>query len=135
MSVNIIVYIIVCIDVVLVGVMCLNNHKLLEDDSSYKSLVKSLNAEISNASESCEYLETDSKWSIETSNLLVMQLNVRGLSIKTDQIKRIIDNNPCNKPPEVILLCETWLNKGSPSMNIPGYNLEKENRTEKRVEG
>ena len=115
--------------------MCLNNCKLIEDDSSYKSLVESLNAEITNTSESCEYLETDSKWSIETSDLLVMQLSVRGLSSKTDQIKRIIDNNPCNKPPEVILLFKTWLNQGSPSINIPEYNLEKENRTGKRGGG
>ena len=78
-TVNIIVYLIVCIYFVPIEVMCLNNRKLIEDDSSYKSLVESLNAEITNTSESCEYLETDSKWSIETSDLLVMQLSVRGL--------------------------------------------------------
>ena len=115
--------------------MCLNNHKHVMDDPSYKSLIESLNAEITNMLETCEYLESDSHWSIETSDLLIMQLNVRGLSSKTDQIKRLIDNNPCNKSPEVILLCETWLNKGSPSINIPGHNFEKENRTGKKEGG
>ena len=128
-------YLIVCIYFAPIEVMCLNNCKHSKDDSPYKSLVESLNAEITNTSESCEYLETDSNWSIERSDLLIMQLNVRGLSSKTDQIKRIIGNNPCNKPPEVILLCETWLNRGSPSINIPGYNLEKENRTGKKGGG
>ena len=61
-----------------------------------------------------------------------MQLNVRGLSSKVDQIKQIIDKNPCNKPPEVILLCETWLNNYSPNINILGYHLESENRKGKK---
>ena len=115
--------------------MCLNNHKHLIGDSSYKRLIELLNAEISNVSESCEYLETDSNWTVKTSDLLIMQLNVRGLSSKIDQIKRLIDNNPCNKPPEVTLLCETWLNQGSPSINIPGYNLVQENRIGKKGGG
>ena len=68
-------------------IMCLNNHNHPVDNSFYKSLIETLNAEISNTSESCEYLETDSNWSIATSDLLIMQLNVRGLSSKTDQIK------------------------------------------------
>ena len=47
----------------------------------------------------------------------------------------IIDNNPCNKPPEVILLCETWLNDCSPNINMPGHNLELENRRGKKGGG
>ena len=43
--------------------------------------------------------------------------------------------NPCNKPPEVILLCETWLNDCSPNINIPGYHLELENRKGKKGGG
>ena len=115
--------------------MCLNNNLHSEETSSSKNLIESLNAEISNKSESCEYLEIDSNWPIEMNDLLVMQLNVRGLCSKTDQIKRLVDNNPCNKPPEVILLCETWLNEGSPNINILGYNLEKENRIGKKGGG
>ena len=115
--------------------MCLKNHKDLKFDSSYKSLMESLNSEITSTSEACEYLESDSNCPIESNDLLVMQLNIRGLNSKTDQIKRIIDNNPCNKPPDVILLCETWLNKCSPTINIPGYHLEKENRKGKKGGG
>ena len=90
--------------------------------------MESLNSDITSTLEACEYLEPDSDWPIEAKDLLIMQLNVQGLSSKVDQIKHIIDKNPCNKPPEVILLCETWLNDFSPNISIQGYHLELENR-------
>ena len=92
--VNIIVYLSVCIYFEDIVNMCLNNNLHSEERSSSRNLIKSLNMEISNKSESYEYLEVDSNWPIET--------NVRGLCSKTDQIKRLVDTNPCNKPPEVI---------------------------------
>ena len=67
--------------------MCLNNQQDLKFDSSYKSLMESLNSDIMSTSEACEYLEPDSNWPIKLKDLLVMQLNVRGLSSKVDQIK------------------------------------------------
>ena len=135
MTVNIFVYILYCFLIALSVDMCLKNQQNIRFDSSYKSLMESLNSDITSTLEACEYLEPDNNWPIEIRDLLIMQLNVRGLSSKVDQIKRIIDKNPCNKPPEVILLCETWLNDYSPNINIPGYHLELENRMGKKVEG
>ena len=97
--------------------------------------MESLNSDITSTLEACEYLEPDSDWQIKAKDLLIMQLNVRGMSSKVDQIKHIIDKNPCNKPPEVILVCETWLNDFSPNINIPGYHLELENRRGKKGGG
>ena len=67
--------------------MCLNNQLNIRLDSSYKSLMESLNSDITSTIEACEYLEPDSNWPIETRDLLVMQLNVLDLSSKVDQIK------------------------------------------------
>ena len=89
--------------------MCLKNQQNIRFDSS-KSLMESLNSDITSTLEACEYLEPDSEWPIKAKDLFIMQLNVRGLSSKVDQIKHIIDKNPCNKLPEVILPCEMWLN-------------------------
>ena len=107
-TVNIIVYyLFFCTYIVLTANMCLNNCLLQADEKAYKNLLDSLNSEITNATESCEYLESDCDWPIQPDDLLIMQLNVRGLSSKIDQIKKLLDNNPCGKAPEVILLCET----------------------------
>ena len=50
---------------------------------------------------------------------------------KTDHLKHVIDNNPCNRTPDLILLCETWLNKQTPSISVPGYNLIRKDQTKK----
>ena len=115
--------------------MCLTNVQNANMDNSYINLMETLRSDITNIVEDCEYLESDDMWQLEQENLLIVQLNVRGLSSKVDQIKRLIDTNPCNRPPEVILLCETWLNDSSPPINIPGYNLELENRIGKKGGG
>ena len=115
--------------------MCLTNVQNANTDNSYIKLMETLKSDITNTVEDCEYLESDDMWQLEQGSLLIVQLNVRGLSSKVDQIKRLVDRNPCNKPPEVILLCETWLNDSSPPINIPGYNLELENRIGKKGGG
>ena len=135
MTVNIFVYIFYYFLFALSVDMCLKNQQNIRFDSSYKSLMESLNSDITSTLETCEYLEPDNNWPIEIRDLLIMQLNVQGLSSKVDQIKRIIDKNPCNKPPEVILLCETWLNDYSQNINIPGYHLELEKRKGKKGGG
>ena len=133
--VNTVVYSFYSCVIVLTSIMCLTNVQNAKMDPSYINLMKTLRADITHTVEACEYLEPDDSWQLESENLLIMQLNVRGLSSKVDQIKRLIDMNPCNKPPEVILLCETWLNDSSPTITIPGYNLELENRIGKKGGG
>ena len=115
--------------------MCLTKVQNAKLDPSYITLMKTLRSDITNNVETCEYLEPDGSWNIESEKLLIMQLNVQGLSSKVDQIKQLIDTNLCNKPPEVILLCETWLNNSSPTITIPGYNLELENRNGRKGGG
>ena len=134
-TVNIVVHNFIICQLVLASTMCLTNVQNANMDNSYINLMETLRSDITNIVEDCEYLESDDMWQLEQGNLLIVQLNVRGLSSKVDQIKRLIDTNPCNRPPEVILLCETWLNDSSPPINIPGYNLELENRIGKKGGG
>ena len=67
--------------------MCLTKDQNAKLDPSYITLMNSLRSDITNNIEACEYLEPDDSWQTETENLLIMQLNVRGLSSKVDQIK------------------------------------------------
>ena len=75
-TVNIIVYIFCYLLIALSVDMCLKNQQNIRFDSSYKSLMESLNSDITSTLEACEYLEPDSDWPIEAKDLLIMQLNV-----------------------------------------------------------
>ena len=86
MTVNIFVYIFCYLLIALNVDMCLKIQQNSRLDASYKSLMESLNSDITSTLEACEYLEPDSNWPIKTKDLLIMQLNVWGLSSKVDQI-------------------------------------------------
>ena len=79
----------------------------------------------------CDYLEHDDDWSSDSTELFVVQWNIRGMYSKNDHIKHVIHNNPCNRNPDLILLCETWLNNHTPSVVVPGYSLIRKDRTKK----
>ena len=76
----------------------------------------------------CNYLEHDDLWTSENNELFVVQWNIRGLYSKLDQIKHVIDNNPGKWTPDLILLCETWLNSNTSNIRIPGYSLVRNDR-------
>ena len=86
--VNIVVNIqFICLVIVLINIMCLTTDQNAKLDPSYITLMNSLRPDITNNIEACEYLEPDDSWQNEAEKLLIMQLNVRGLSSKVDQIK------------------------------------------------
>ena len=76
MTVNIFVYILCYFLTALSVDMCLKNQQNIRFDSSYKSLMESLNSDITSTLEACEYLEPDNNWPIKIKDLLIMQLNV-----------------------------------------------------------
>ena len=61
--------------------------------------------------------------------------NIRGITSKTSDLLYLLDNSFQNQTPDVVLLCETWLNDNSPPLSIPGYNLFKSNRKHKHGGG
>ena len=58
-----------------------------------------------------EYIEASQIKDIHTRNtdLSVLQLNIRGLMNKQNQINNLLYNNNVSLPIDVLLLCETWL--------------------------
>ena len=70
----------------------------------------------------CEYVDPDNTSRIKPgkNDLSVMQINTRGLLNKIDHLRDIINYSH----PDVILLCETWLNTRTLDLvEIKGYKL------------
>ena len=70
----------------------------------------------------CPYIEDENLSCIDpgTTDLSIIQLNIRGLLNKQDQIKDLINKSKS----DVVLLCETWLRKDTyPLVNINSHKL------------
>ena len=88
------------------------------------------------AIQNCEYIETDSFLSETKSNcsLVVMQLNIRGLINKQNDLYKLLSDGSTNKV-DVVLLCETWLCKETNKLiDIPNYNFVGKERQSKKAE-
>ena len=83
----------------------------------------------------CSYNEVTKSINSEKNDFRIMQLNIRGISSKIDELNYLINNTFVNDNPDVILLCETWLTDNSPNPHIPGYNLVLNNRLTKHGGG
>ena len=95
--------------------MCLTFVDKLQRAQSYTTY----NAEI----DVCDYLDIDDNIPICNSDLVVVQLNIRGLYSKQHNLKELLMNSFKGKVPNVILLCETWQSKNSPVPVIEGYSI------------
>ena len=71
----------------------------------------------------CDYVGLEKVVTAGNKDLTVIQLNVRGLQSKVDQLKYLIDHCYQNTTPDVVSLCETWLTPGSPTVAVPGYKF------------
>ena len=83
----------------------------------------------------CDYIQPEETIKVNESDLVVLQLNIRGLSSKLSELKQLLENLADKKKPDVILLSETWLNKSSPKISLPGYNIFNVHRTHKKGSG
>ncbi len=88
----------------------------------------------------CEYIDT-AQLTIDTNNyenkLICMHLNIRSLPCKFDELKMLLSEiEQTNAKPDLILLCETWLNtKNDGLYNIDGYSFVNTHRTKQRGGG
>ena len=71
----------------------------------------------------CDYLDVDEKISVSDSDLVILQLNIRGLYSKVYKLKELLTDSFMGKNPDIILLCETWQSKNSPLPVIEGYQI------------
>ena len=69
----------------------------------------------------CVYV--DKKFVSKSTDLCVIQLNIRGIGSKLSQLKHLIDTCVENRTPDIIILCETWLIPFSPQTHIPAYDF------------
>ena len=83
--------------------------------------------------DNCDYV--DKVTNVSDNDLVVMQLNIRGIGSKKTQLLDLIDNSIESKRLDVILLSETWLTPFSPNLNIPGYTLHRQDQHQKKGGG
>ena len=76
-------------------------------------------------------MTVDNQIKLEHDDLIVLQLNIRGLFSKTEELNRLLYNSFKDKTPDVILLCETWMSANLPDVKLPGYNKFEYRRTHK----
>ena len=89
------------------------------------------NAEI----DACDYLDIDDKIDVSNNDLFILQLNIRGIYSKLNRLKSLIEEHTENKYPDIILLCETWYSKNSPTPEIESYNSVHKYREHKKGGG
>ena len=68
----------------------------------------------------CDYIDIDNGLDVPDKDLSIVQLNIRGLSSKTNDLNHLINHIQIKGQPDIILLCKTWLNKNSPPCNNTG---------------
>ena len=80
----------------------------------------------------CDYIQPDSctNLNVDNYNLIILQLNIRGLISHQSELKLLLHKlNKKNSSADIILLCETFLNKQTENLvHIPGYTLIANNR-------
>ena len=82
-------------------------------------------------SDNCDYLSVDNQIKLEHDDLVVLQLNIRGLFGKIEDLKRLFGDSFKDKMLDVILLCKTWMSANLPDVKLPGYNKFECRRTHK----
>ena len=83
----------------------------------------------------CDYIDINDGLDVPDKDLSILQLNIRGISSKIGDLNHLINHIQTKGQPDIILLCETWLNKNSPSITVPGYTMINRDRECKKGGG
>ena len=86
-------------------------------------------------SDNCDYFDTNKTFEASPTDLLILHTNIRGISSKIVDLKYLLDNGTSNTIPDIVTVCETWLNPLSPDINLPGCNFVMKCRTNKKGGG
>ena len=71
--------------------------------------------------DTCDYLHPVKN--VHPDDLIVMQLNIRGLYSKIPLLTHLLSSCANGRSPDLVLLSETWLTPASPPVVVPGYDL------------
>ena len=106
--------------------MCLKPRQIV-DKLNRNNKYETYNEEL----DKCDYIEYGNAIKVSDSDLVVLQLNIRGLYSKLMQLKSLINDATDGKKPDIMLICETWQNKHGPTPILEGYELVSKSRTHK----
>ena len=96
----------------------------LEESLGWNSLLRS-----------SDYLTDHNRVPCNIDDLTVVQLNIRGIQSKICEFKLLLNQILKTDQPDIILLCETWLQPSHPNPHIPGYQMVRKDRTSKKGGG
>ena len=97
------------------------------------SLLDSLS--LDDPEDNCDYHDLANTIDNHQSDLSALHLNIRGVNSKIGELTHLIDNSFKSQPPDILMLCETWLKSNSPHPNVPGYQLERHDRKRRKGGG
>ena len=83
--------------------------------------------------DNCDYIYNIDH--IQNDDFVILQLNVRGILSKQSLLIDLLESSVRNRPPDVVLISETWLTPTSPNLMIPGYNFVHKCRLDKKGGG
>ena len=87
------------------------------------------------SNDNCSYECLNNQIKCDSSDLSIIQLNIRGLYSKLGDLDYLLNSSLANKHPDVVLLCETWLTPRSPKPYLSGYDIERSDRLHKKGGG
>ena len=86
-------------------------------------------------SDLCDYEDLNNQVLSNSSDLTIIQHNIRGLNSKLGDIDYLLSHTLAHGTPDIALLCETWLTPNSPKPLISGYTIERADRLHKKGGG
>ena len=106
--------------------MCLKPRQIV-DKLSQNIKYETYNEEL----DKCDYIDYGDAIKVSSSDLVVLQLNIRGLYSKLTWLKSLLNDVTNGKKPDIMLICETWQSKNGPTPVLEGYEFVSKNRTHK----
>ena len=104
--------------------MCFSNEPIVGKPPPFTP--DSTKLTIGELEDNCDYIDIEDriKLSCDNRSLSLIQLNIRGLLSKSSALNLLLTENIGNIKPNMVLLCETWLNPNNlAKVDIPNYRL------------
>ena len=83
--------------------------------------------------DNCDYIYNIDH--VKNDDFVIIQTNVRGILSKQSLLIDLLEGSVKNRPPDVVLISETWLTPMSPALVIPGYDFVHRCRQDKKGGG
>ena len=104
--------------------MCFSNESIVGKTPPFTP--DSTKQTIGELEDNCDYIDIEDRIKLYCDNksLSLIQLNIRGLLSKSSALNLLLSENVGNIRPDLVLLCETWLNSNNlAKVDIPNYRL------------